>query len=404
MSNILIIAAITALMFVVGILLGIFFGYPFLGAITGLLAGLSLSAYWITRRRRWLATIILLTLFALAYVTGGWLGTMYAAAVSGLTLFTSAAILREFYGGNEFEAFFHHLRLLVGFIRGIQVIADGSIVAPSASRSELGPFLIVVGPENAIIMQRGPQQTRISGPAVFTSAPFEYVKRVYDLRPRQKTFTFQDVLTSDLMATTVTVSVTYGIKIPPRIRHGQASWTDAETRVIERIDSWMTDWETRTAETIEGSVRQAVGRLDLATLLTPGYFADLARQIQILAIRTLRPWGVNIHQVIVSSVQPANGVKTATTNRWIASAELQTTITIERARALAWKEALLLLADGYAIAKQKGMSEESIHREVLRRTLEQIAKDPATKIIFTPELNSALAGLFRSIGLISDAS
>ncbi len=39
------------------------------------------------------------------------------------------------------------------------------------------------------------------------------------------------------------------------------------------------------------------------------------------------------------------------------------------------------------------MTDPQIDREVLRRTLEQIAKDPATKILFTPELANLLRTL-----------
>jgi regulator of protease activity HflC (stomatin/prohibitin superfamily) len=86
-------------------------------------------------------------------------------------------------------------------------------------------------------------------------------------------------------------------------------------------------------------------------------------------------------------------VTEATASRWVAETQTDTTVTLETARAQALRDALRLIADGYRTAKAMGMSSREIHREVLRRTLEQIAKDPAAKLIFTPELRDLLRSL-----------
>lgn len=388
---------------ILGAALGLFAGWLFdseiLGAVTGAVIGLPLGQALVTKRRRWLAAIVLNILFVLSFVVGGWWGSMYALAVSALTFFISAAILRSLYGGSEFKALGHHLRLATGLARSIQIIDQGQTVVPSDAAFLMGPHLILVRPDNAVILERGPQQTRVSGPAVIGSKPFEYVKRIFDLRQKQETFAWHNVLTEDLMATTVEISVTYGINISVAGRRGQTTLTPSEIDTIQRIDSQMPDWQSEAKAAIEGSVRRAVSSWSLDDLLTHRTFNRLENHILTLANRKVSRWGITIRQVVVKNVQPEQEVTAATASLWLADAEAAVASKLERARAFAWRDALKTLADGYKDAIAMGMPDAAIHREMLRRALEQIAKDPATKLILTPELDSALGSLRRSIGL-----
>jgi regulator of protease activity HflC (stomatin/prohibitin superfamily) len=395
MHNLLLIAVTAIPIALICYFTGRLLGYEILGAITGLLSALCVAFYWITRRRRLLATVGLIVLWAAAFAVGGGRGLLFAVLITVVSFFISGAVLHELYGGHWWMAFYHHLRLVSGFLRGLMVVSDGAIVAQSERGLALGPHMLVVGPDNAVVMHRGSQQTRVAGPTVLTTASYEYVKRIYDLRPREKAFTFDKVLTGDLNTTTVVVSASYGINIPVRVRQGQDPWTPHETAIIQRIDSLNTHWETGAAEVIESSVRQAVRTMDLTPLLAGGSYLALARHALLSADRALRPWGVIVHQVVISSIQPEPAVTAATTGAWVAEAEGAA----ELSRANAWRQALWLLAQGYNAAVGLGMPDEAIHREVLRHTLVQIAKDPATKIVLTPDLSVALTGLARLLGV-----
>lgn len=381
---------------ILGAALGLFAGWLFdseiFGAVTGTLIGLPLGQAVMTKRCRWLAVVVLNILFVLSFIVSGWWVSVYALAVSALTFFISAAILRSLYGGSEFEALAHQLKVAIGLTRGFQIVDEGKTIFPKNSTSPMGPYIIIVRPDNAVILERGSQRTRISGPAFLQSRPFEYVKRIYDLRQKQESFTLHNVLTSDLMVTTVGISVTCGINISAGARRGQTPLTATEIATIEWIDSRMPNWEWETKAAIEGGVRLAVSSYSLEHLLTHTTFAVLERQILGEINRRTRNWGIRVQEVVVKSVLPGQEVTAARTSRWLADLE-------EQARATAWSSALQVLANGYQVAKGLGMSEEQIHREVLRRTLEHIGKDPASKVIITPELDSALAGLRRSTGL-----
>ena len=375
------VAFVTVVVMTVGLLVGSFIGRVILGGVAGFVIGLPLGLALITRQRRWIATALLNVWFMLSFVAGGWLGVVYALAASVLTFFVSAAIVRELYGGSAFSAFFYHFKILTGLFKGFQIISDGKSVIPNDTNTVLGPRLIIVEPGNALILQRGPRQTRISGPAIFTSELFEYVKRIYNLQKKQGSFTFEDVLTSDLMATTVEISATYGINVSDAARRGEIPLTPAEIDHIKYIDSRMPDWERATRGAIERSVRRAIATRSLADLLTNGKLLDLEQQIfQDLTSPRIHAWGIRVDEATIQNVQPERKVIS------------------ERATAEALRAALLLLADGYRNAIKAGMPEEAIHREVWRHTPEQMTKDPATKMIFTPELHTTHNGLPLSSG------
>jgi len=388
-----IIALVAIVLGAAGWLLGSQFGRELLGAVAGSIIAFPIGLFLSRRQRRWIAIALLAVWFVLSYLAGGWQGAFYAIAASGLTFFVSAAILTDLYGGGIFRALFYHLRLALGLLRGIQIIGDGKTMIPRDATEVMGPRVVIVGPNNAVILERGARQSRISGPGIFTSEQFEYAKRIYNLRPQQRELTFSDVLTEDLIVTTIEICVIYGVAVPDACKRGEADWTDRESQVIQQADSLTTDWEEGTLAAIEGSLRAAAGSRNLQNLVAGGGFGNLERDIQRLTVRRMRNWGIQLYEVVVRSVQPTQEVTEATADQWVSNTQRETTRLIEIGRADAMRQSLELIAQGYQVAKGMGMSQQEIEREVLRRTLEEIAKDPATKLIFPPELHALLVSL-----------
>jgi len=338
--------------------------------------------------------LVAVWLFGALLLFGEW-ELVFTLASMLLAFGVSAEVLREFYGYPLFEAILTHFRLVFGLLRGFQIIREGRTTFPTSPGPVMGPVLLIIGPNNCVILEGGSRQTRISGPAIFRTGRFEYVRTIYDLRQRQVSRKISSVMTSDLLETTVTLTATYGIRVAPRASRGERLLRPAEINMVQQVDSWMQDWEAGTRSEIEASVRVAVAALPLAGILAPPQFANLAGRILNLANRQLRPWGVAIQRLVVESVQPEQQVKDATVSQWVAAKQID----VENARATAWATTLAIIARAHRIATDSGMSPVAIHREVLRRTLETIAKDPATKIVITPELDSALSDLRRSVGL-----
>jgi regulator of protease activity HflC (stomatin/prohibitin superfamily) len=302
------------------------------------------------------------------------------------TFLVSARLLRDFYGGSTWDAFRHQLGLSLGQMRGLQVIEDGRVVIPSSSGTLLGPRLIIIRPGNAALLVNGGRVTRVTGPRIFRSERFEFVKHVYDLQERQELWTLEKVLTNDLIPTTVKLTTTYMLEISQEARQGDTPLSDDEAHILRRLPFTMPQWPEATRSAVEQSVRQVVSSEDLDGLLASSHHRPLEQRIINLTNQRTLDWGVRIRNVIIECLQPMAEITGATSSRWIADAN-----NVEVARAQAFKDALLIIADAYRIARDDmEMPDEAIYREVLRRTLEQLAKDPATKLVITPELRGLL--------------
>ena len=322
-----------------------------------------------------------------------WAEALIALAVISVTalaaFFASAHLVRDFYGGSTLEAFRRQLLLLIGWTRGFQIIEDGRVAFPRDSHQLLGPLQMIIKPGNGVILERGKHQ-RVFGASVFRTGNFEYVKTVFDLREHQRSVQLDEVLSRDLIPVNTKATITYTLNISDGGRQGTAELLESEQDLLRQLAFKMPDWETATRSAVEHSIRQVVNGSTLNELLSPGHIAPLERRIQALTNGRTLAWGVRVDHVLIECVQPSAPVKEATITRWVAGAEGESTLLAERARALAAKEMLQVIAQGYALAKGMGMTNDEIHREILRRTLEQIARDPATKYLFTPELRTLL--------------
>ena len=301
----------------------------------------------------------------------------------------SARLLRDFYDGSTWNSLRHHLGILFHRTNGFTVVENGRVVYPTSEGQRFGPRLIISRPGNAALLERGNRQ-RVVGASVFASGRFEYVKLVFDLREQQQSLTFDDVLTREMICTTVKTTVAYSLEISDAARGGAEQPSAAEQAALRQLPYTMPDWPKASHGAVENSLRQVISTVTLTDLLSAAHLEPLERRMLHLAnVRTLT-WGVRIHHVIIECLQPTGPVTAATTGRWIAGTESETLLTNERARALATREMLQLIAQGYAIAKGLGMDDHEIHREVLRRTLEQLARDPATKVLVTRDVRDLL--------------
>jgi hypothetical protein len=331
-----------------------------------------------------------------------------------LTFFLSAAVLRPFYGGSRLEAFWTHLLIVLGRTRGYQIVDDGRIVYPDGPGPHLGPRLVIIRPGNAAILERSASR-RTAGPSIFTSERFEYVKKVYDLREQQRSFVVENALTCDLVPIEARVTATFRLDICDSARCGpdvvipphpykpdkpdKREWqtptemTDGEKNLLLHMPFAMPNWQNATQGVLEKCVRRVIRSRSLTELLSVADLEPLEAYIAFRAnIRTSR-WGVRVIHVILENLQPKPRLTEAAEGRWVAITETDTIVAAEQARASGMRNALIILASGYEAAKRLGMSGAEIHREVLRRTLECVATDPATKMLFTPELGALLASL-----------
>ena len=372
---------VTILCSLAGLVIGNFLHQPALGIAIGFFAGLPMGQYAVTGRRRWIAIAFLNTEYILSFAVGGWKGLVYSLTASILTFFLSAAILRELYGGDEIEAFRQHVNLAFGTLRGFQIVDEGKTVIPSGGGVLLGPRFVIVRPGNAVVTERI-ARLKGFGPGTFKSEPFEYVKHIYDLRERQVSLSYDDVMTCDPVPAVLKMSASYALEVSDSARRDARPLNDTEREFLVNIPFKMSQWEALTKAALEQSLRQTIRTRSMDELLSDVDYGELEEEMRRLANLRSRDWHVCVNQVMIESVQPNAESASAMDGRYR-----------ERIRAQGLREALVLLAQGYRQAKRFGLSESEIYRETVRRTLEAMSKDPSTKFVFGPEVQELLGDL-----------
>ncbi|GEM_PF-2695024 len=347
-------------------------------------------------RIRPVATIVGISLILAVTAVGfGPWAAVCAVAASATVFLASALAYQEFYG-DPWTALRYHWSALVGTVRGFHKIEDGTTTLPKDAKGPvLGPRLIIVAPYNAVVLERGSQQTGIQGPGIFRTRAFEFVKRIYDLRPRQRAMQFGDVLTKDGLLTSVAVSATYSIGVSRAAKVGQRKMTAADRAILQEIDLRTPDWEDGVRSAIERSVRDAFRARDLADLMSLPNLDDLADLVLEQARQRVLKQGVYLDQLRVESVQPASEVTGANTELWVAGVERVTQL--RRAESLAdWVDHM---ASALQIAKDKGLTQEAIYKEAWCRAIERMSKSIPEGLLLEPEVERALITLRRSAGL-----
>ncbi len=348
-------------------------------------------------RLRPVATVLLFValLALMVYDFGPWAGAC-ALAMAVIAFVLSALAYQEFYGSAR-TAIRFHWSAMMGTTRGFQKIEDGTTTLPKgAAGPVLGPRLVIVAPYNAVVLERGAQQTGIRGPEIFKTGAFEFVKRIYDLRPRQESLTFRGVLTADGLLTTVNLSTTYSIAISRPAKLGLKKITGGEKGILQNIDQRMPDWQQAVRSAIERSVRDVVRARKLAHLMKLPNQDELGEAILSLARARVEPWGILLDQLRVESLRLTDEVTDATTESWVAGQEQKT----QNARARSLAQWVTTMADALAAAAGRGLSNDAVYREAWCRAIERMSKSIPEGLVLEPDINEVLITLKKSAGLI----
>lgn len=359
-------------------------------AVAGFLFGALTEMWHITTQRRWFIVGLLAVLYVVSYIQGGIIALLAALAATTLTFILSAVIVRHLYPSGEWEALVHHLRLALGMTRGFLIVEDAKITVPKDKKGPLmGPHELIVKPMNALVLERGKQQTRIVGPTRLKTDPFEYPRKPIPIGPQQTRLEIPHVLSSDHVPVTVTLCATYGIDLPDAVVLGKEDWEQDHADILQYILLHTPDWARQTQSAIEAAARVEFHKMNLDQLLDPSQHAAMQKSIENTAFTATTAWKVKVKSVMIENVQPPTEIKAARTSMRVAIASGE----IHKQRAVATHDALMTLADAYKHAKENGMSEDDINRFLLREVLETLFQDPANRIMLSPELNSLLQSL-----------
>jgi regulator of protease activity HflC (stomatin/prohibitin superfamily) len=409
----LMLAAVVAL---VGYGVGALFDAPGKGALYALLTLLPVAAF--VQKQAW--SRLALALLGLCFVFANELGGLWAGVLvylAGLLMVSvSSASLGGLYGGSAAKSLWQHLKIMLHIDEGFYVVDNGATWGTHEGQDEpfLGPRAIIVRPGSAATLVNGGVRTRVVGPSMFTSERWEHVKHSYNLQPLRRDLALRDVLTRDLLPLEVKLSITFGIDIPAAMRTGAEPLSVEARDRLASIDDDIPEWDRQAEAIIEGELREAMASIRLRRvssemetimagsaedaraqgpeLLDIGRlrFENIEHGVESNANRRLKPLGVVLHRVTLKSIQPQAEVIAANNQAAIEAIR-------ERGRAEAWAQALGMLADGYKIARDSGLSNHDLHAEVLRRMLEMLARDPSSGLFLPSETMRALAELRRTV-------
>lgn len=353
-------------------------------AVCGALLTLLLYLAWEWRRRP--ATIIYAAIFFVFanLLMVGPLHTLLTLLFVALVLFASTIPLRNLYGLSPRQTFLYHMRVCLATRSSPVVIDNGRIVVPSGAGPFLGPCQVVIRPGNAAILTSGGAISRICGPSMFMCRNFEFVSRVLPLTMRRHNLAVPNALTSDQLPVDVRLSFVYslrtseatnaGLNAGLELPDGSRGLTQREHDRLGRMVSLSPDWEQDIRVIIEGAVHNEISRYNYGQVLSSIDYQQIALEVRDLAAVRIRQLGAQLQSIAVASVVPRlEAIDVITDNQ-----RIQTQRTAE---ALGFSAAITTAAAAYRQARSLGMTPDEIRREVTREAMENMAGDPAAKIV-----------------------
>ena len=226
------------------------------GVLVGAIYGIPIGLLIETKRRQWLAIFALMLFLPAAAVVIHWTAPLFLIATVAATVYMNSYILSPLFNESMDEAFIHLVKLITGMWRGIQIVEDGKIIVPSGGGRVMGPTLLIVRPNNAVVLEGGKQPRVVFGQIFLVTERFEYVKEVFDLRPKQERYSISDCLTSDGIAIRLRITTVAGIKIRLATRQDGTTQVPAEAAYIQRLYWYLQEWDSRLEAAINTAIRR----------------------------------------------------------------------------------------------------------------------------------------------------
>lgn len=369
-----------------GLAIGLAAEQPLLGVIVGcgFLLLLGLPARY--SRDQWILVIVSAVAWMLFSLLPFPAGLVYMSSSVMLGFSIASIALGPLYGGNLVTAAKAILSLLLGQPVSTQVVKPPPTILQPGTPDRMGPARITVSPNAVAILEKGGEQTEIVGPGVITTKPYEYTQMIYNLRPQHVQLPYTAVMTKDLISTDVRVGITYGIHVGWKAREGKRQLRPEEVKAIQAFHVRATNWEDELRTVVESAVRTVLGDqfFEAATSTSSRQNVEntISNRVQFVA----DGWGIRVYRTHLIAVQPRGHVSDARELRFIADTNADTLGRYERARAEAWSAALSILGEGYADATDNGVPTMIIVRELLRRIMEQAARNATTSSMVPREL------------------
>lgn len=361
-----------------------------LGCIIGGVYGLPIGLFIELKRRQWFI-VFLLMLLVPASALFHWAAPLFLLIVIGATIYMDSYIMSPLFGGSNKQVFQHLGKLNLGIWRGFQIIEDGKSTFPQGDGRVLGPTMTIVRANSAVILEGGQTQPRIIvGPKAEATGRFEYVKAMFNLKPKAEQKTLKRCVTADGIEIDVTLNSLAGLNVSEQTRKDPSKITVFESTFLQRLHLDLPDWENLFENTLEQATRREISKHRMLSLIGTTDYEAISLNIQSFIGTKLKDWGIRtIELSVVNIALPPTFVQ--------ANADAVATKLATEILTVARHDGLIMMADGYNVARQLGMPDDMINRELLRSTLESIIQTPGVGALLSPAVSAMLREVLESL-------
>jgi len=371
--------------------------------------------------------VFLIFSFATGGMTGAALGfIVYLFLVSSL-LFLASELILVSQGGNRWDCFRYMLSFVTGglFLGSYIIVEDGQ-QSTVKSKGALAGFkvanLVVIHNEQAAVFEQTGKFTRVEGPGVVFTKPFESIRKVIVTRTRFKKGTVDNALTKDGIPVTIHYSVLFRIMQDPAKQWNPEKPYPFSREAVLKATYNSFDWEIATTEVAKNLLRDEVGKRymdDIFDPLRPDTFpqGDIKQRVRDSLRNIAEGWGAAIIGVQILGIEVPREIGEGMQKKWqvdwearMAESRKQALITegeaqaevynlIEVARAQAQTRMIIAITEGFRRMETVNIPIPQFIALRFIDALEKMASDPATMILLPSDVMATLQSIRSAIAL-----
>lgn len=355
----------------------------------------------------------------------GALGLSVYLFLVGSLLFLASELILVSQGGKRWDCFWYLLSFVTGglFTGSYIIVEDGqpsTVKSKGALAGRKVANLVVIHNEQTVVFEQMGRFTRIAGPGVVFTKPFESIRKVLITRQRFQQFTLENALTKDGIAVDVHMNVLYRIaQDPSKLLDLKKPYPFSEEAVLKATYASF-DWEIATREVAKNLVRDLIARRHLDELYEPLHpdrfpLEDIRRQVQQDLAQIAEGWGAQIVSFRITGVDTPPDVRTTLLQKWevdweniLAEGRKKVAITageaeaavmnlVEVAKAQAQTRMVIATTEGITQMRAKGVPVLQVLATRFIDALERMASEPMTRVLLPADIVDTLKTIREAI-------
>jgi regulator of protease activity HflC (stomatin/prohibitin superfamily) len=265
--------------------------------------------------------------------------------------------------------------------------------------------IVSIHSQQAVVFERGGKFTRVEGPGIVFAKPWEYVHRVFTIRPRFVELVLEEAYTKDGIPLNITFTILYRLiaDVPRDAIDWKKPYPVSKDAVVKAAYATF-DWEMAVREEAKNLLRDRFAQTYLDEIydpLNPETFPlrEIRTDIKDGLAEFAWNWGMEIRAVQIVRLDMPDKVKEQMLRRWfeqwearVAESKKQAMITlgegeaeasriVELARASTQTQMIIAITEGFRRMKETGTAVPDLIALRFLETVEKMAANPATKFM-----------------------